>query len=197
MKPEVRYFLLICLTLVFCGCGSKKKDKVEQLGFVVKGPVHNSRIEVYELKGSPLNRRDRIDNSRTGTEGGFSLQVDKDYRGYLLYEAIGGTYDDELTGNLVLADKAQYPLSAIVSKQSDDLPNVYLTPFTTLKVLLSTNSSNQFVIQSFLDSEAFINRLFGFKDQGSVEYKKPVLSSISTSSPKFILFIASAKLSLI
>ncbi len=188
MRPHVRYCFLICLILIFCGCGSKKKDKVEQLGFVVKGPVQNSKIEVYELRGSPLIRRDRVDSSRTGTEGSFSLQIDKEYRGYLLYEAIGGIYDDELTGNIVSTEKAQYPLSAIVSKQSDDLPNIYLTPFTTLKVLLATDSINQFNIQSFMESEAFINRLFGFRDLGSVEFKQPVLSSIKTSSPGTVPF---------
>ena len=183
MKSKVLCFVVLCFALLINGCGNKKKDKVEQLGYVVKGPVQNSVIEVYELKGSPLQIRDRVDSSRTGVDGGFSLQVDKDYRGYLLYKSVEGVYNDELTGNTVLADKAHFPFSLIVAKQSDDLPNIYLTPLTTLKVELATNSNNQIVIQSFIDSEAFINRLFGFKDPGLLEFKQPVLSSVISSSP--------------
>ena len=183
MKSKVLYSVILCFALVIYGCANKKKDKLEQLGYVIKGPVKNSVIEVYELKGSPLNIRDRLDSSRTGIEGSFSLQVDKDYHGYLLFKSIGGVFDDELTGNAILGEKSHFPMSAIVLKQSDDLPNIYLTPFTTLKVELATNSTNQIVIQSFIDGEAFINRLFGYKDQGLLEYKQPVLSSISSSSP--------------
>ena len=183
MKSKSLYFVLLCFVVLINGCGNKKKDKVEQLGFVVKGPVKNSVIEVYELNGSPLQVRDRIDSSRTGMDGGFSLQVDKDYRGYLLYQSTGGAFDDELTGNVVLAEKAHFPLSLVLNKQSDDLPTIYLTPFTTLKVELATNSEKEIVIQSFIDSEAFINRIFGYKDTGLLEYKQPVLSSVTSSSP--------------
>ena len=76
-------------------------------------------------------------------DGGFSLQVDKDYRGYLLYQSTGGAFDEELTGNVVLAEKAHFPFSLVLSKQSDDLPTIYLTPFTTLKVELATNSEKK------------------------------------------------------
>ena len=41
-----------------------------------------------------------------------SLQVDKDYRGYLLYQSTGGAFDEELTGNVVLAEKSSFPVQS-------------------------------------------------------------------------------------
>lgn len=183
MNTPSKVFLLILIILSALGCGSKKKPKSDQQGFVIKGPIQGSRVKIYRLQGSPLNRREIEDDGITGPDGSFSLQIDKDYRGYLLFEAEDGSYVDEVTGLEVLASKSHFPFSAIVEKKSDTLPNIYLTPFSTLKVKLSENSTKQFNIQSLLDSEGFVNSLFGLTDPGQLEFKEPSLSSITTSSP--------------
>ena len=179
MNTPSKVFLLILIILSALGCGSKKKPKSDQQGFVIKGPIQGSRVKIYRLQGSPLNRREIEDDGITGPDGSFSLQIDKDYRGYLLFEAEDGSYVDEVTGIEVLASKSHFPFSAIVEKKSDTLPNIYLTPFSTLKVKLSENSTKQFNTQSLLDSEGFVNSLFGLTDPGQLEFKEPSLSSIT------------------
>lgn len=188
MKSWIRVFLAFLLIFYALGCGNRKKAKTDQQGFIVKGPIQSSRVKVYRLQGSPLNRRDLEDEGVTGPDGSFTLKIDKDYRGYLLFEASGGNYQDELSNFSIPAAQAHYPFSAIIEKKSDDLPILYLTPFSTLKVQLAVNSTEQYQIQSLLDGEAFINQLFGFIDAGQIEYKRPVLTSIHTSSPGTVAF---------
>lgn len=174
-------------TLVACallsGCGDDPPETVVLSGKIVKGPVQNATVKLYELQNEPLTTGFFVDQVKTNSNGEFSMELQKGYTGYLLLQVQEGSYSDELTGLTVNLSNSPV-LEAVFEKTTvaDSLAPVYVHPFSTLQVKLARDSQNQIPTQSYFAASSFLNSMFGFDGSAQLHQVNPALSSISSSS---------------
>ena len=130
-------WLYCTLPLVFTACGGGGSDRPPVRpastisGVVFDGPLVGADINVFDFQDGVKGDRISTANSAVGTTisgGRYSVDIVHP-DGYILIEAEGGTYNDEMSGEDVVNGGAG--LRAVVYYESGEDQTVHLTPYTT------------------------------------------------------------------
>ena len=136
MKQNKALFKMIGLSvitaglLVGCGGGSSSTDSSSQLaGALIKGPISNANITLYDENGIELA-------STTSKEGKFLLPKVDVSSPYYTIESKGGWYIDEATEQNITVPNTDGLKSLLTKAEFEDMLNnskfVALTPETTI-----------------------------------------------------------------
>lgn len=99
---------LLLLLCVSCGSGDNNANNPISVspssgtnisGYVVKGPVAGSVVRLYTVSG--LGTKQLLSSATTNSEGFFSFTASPAINSVILLEAIGGTYQDEISNKVV------------------------------------------------------------------------------------------------
>jgi hypothetical protein len=94
-------------------------------GSIVKGPVSNAQVCVYELIST--GKGNQLGCTASNADGSYALDIS--FEGEVVVEAVGGSYTDEATG--LAGVKLEVPLTT-AAKLSQGPNVVHATPLTTL-----------------------------------------------------------------
>jgi len=161
--------IMILMFIIFglVGCGSAQNDgefdsSNENIstdynrvtGEVDKGPISGSSVTIKRVDTGEV-----IGTGTTDESGKFSIKIG-DYSGAIKVEATGGTYVDEIDGNITDATGVKFEAYAVVDDIQKFTANV--TPYTSIaaKNLGSSPTSFQILNENKKVAKAFIGEEF-------------------------------------
>jgi hypothetical protein len=109
-------------------------------GAVVDGPVAGATVNAYSVSPSGQVSANPIATATTQADGSYSLKLPAGYTGTLLVASTGGTFRDDMMGNLVSGPA----LTALIPNVAAGTTSVgaQLTPVTTLAAQLALASAS-------------------------------------------------------
>lgn len=161
---------VVAFTLVLQGCGggssgSDAGGTVSQTapisGAVAKGPVREANVYVYRMDESGNKLGAAVAGPiQTDADGRWSANISTDIPRPLLIEAVGGSYQDEATGNTVAIGETRALRSFLVEGQIT-APITPLTEAVVRGAQKSLSAGGTSVVDAVTASVATVQPVFG------------------------------------
>jgi len=163
----LKFLLLPLLVFSFIGCGSAQNDgefdsSNENIsteynrvtGVVDKGPINGATVEILRVDTGEV-----IGSGTTDENGKFSIKIG-DYSGAIKLSSTGGTYVDEIDGNLTDATGVVFEAYSVVDDNLTYSANI--TPYTTIaaKNLTLTSSKDEIIAENKKVAKTFMGDEF-------------------------------------
>lgn len=151
-RNTIAFSVLLAMLLAIAACSSDNSGStpaatpppppagVTISGAVVDGPVAGATISVYSVSAAGVVSTTALATVTTSATGTYSLTLPAGTTGAVLLTSTGGTFTDDVTGNVVNAPT----LSALIPNVSGSTPvTAQLTPLTTMaaQIALATSST--------------------------------------------------------
>jgi hypothetical protein len=140
------------------GGGSSASEATVIGGMVSKGPVKAGTVTVYAIRNGTEDRSAPIGQGQTDDGGNYTISVGS-YKGPVVVEATGGSYNDEVSGTPV---NLKAPLRTALANASTGMNTVSITPLTELAYRKAKGAT--FTSASINDANTTVTAMFSLSD---------------------------------
>lgn len=155
----------LCLAMIsLSGCGDDAPQPTQPTttkisGLASKGPIKTGKVKVYAIRNGVEDTSAPIGQALTDDRGNYSVDCGS-YKGPVLIEVTGGSFEDEASGDAVTL---KAPLRAIISDASTGSKTVAITPLTEM-AYKKAKGGGEYTVASIDEANAQISAMFRISD---------------------------------